>query len=151
DLRFDPGGTLTVLGGTHSHGQGHATVFAQLVHEWLNVPLEDIRYVQGDTAQVPIGRGTYAARSATVGGNALKAASDAIIAKGKALAATLMEADAADIEFKDGQYRVVGTDKAVTITDVAKAAYAPMGPLTEKSALVSRRAAATAPIRPVIP
>jgi len=132
DLRFDPGGTLTILGGTHSHGQGHATVFAQLVHEWLNVPLEDIRYVQGDTAQVPIGRGTYGARSAIVGGNALKAASDAIIAKGKALAAALMEADAADIEFKDGQYRVVGTDKAITITEVAKAAYAPMGPLTDK-------------------
>jgi carbon-monoxide dehydrogenase large subunit len=132
DLRFDPGGTLTILGGTHSHGQGHATVFAQLVHEWLDVPLEDIRYVQGDTAQVPIGRGTYGARSAIVGGNALKAASEAIIAKGKVLAAALMEADAADIEFKDGQYRVVGTDKATTITDVAKAAYAPMGPLTDK-------------------
>jgi len=132
DLRFDPGGTLTVLAGTHSHGQGHATVFAQLVHEWLNVPLEDVRYVQGDTAQVPIGRGTYGARSAIVGGNALKAASEAIIAKGKVLAAALMEADAADIEFKDGQYRVVGTDKAITITDVAKAACAPMGPLTDK-------------------
>jgi len=132
ELRFDPGGTLTILGGTHSHGQGHATVFAQLVHEWLGVPLEDIRYVQGDTAQVPIGRGTYGARSATVGGNALKAASEAIVEKGKQLSAAMMEADAADIEFKDGQYRVVGTDKAITITEVAKAAYAPMGPLTDK-------------------
>jgi carbon-monoxide dehydrogenase large subunit len=132
DLRFDPGGTLTVLGGTHSHGQGHATVFAQLVHDRLGVPFESIRYVQGDTAQVAIGRGTYAARSATVGGNALLAASDAIIEKGRPMAAAMMEADAADIEFKDGQYRVVGTDKALTITDVAKAAYAPAGPLTEK-------------------
>jgi aerobic carbon-monoxide dehydrogenase large subunit len=132
DLRFNPDATLTILGGTHSHGQGHATVFAQLAHEWLGVPLEDIRYVQGDTAQVPMGRGTYGARSAIVGGNALKAASEAIIEKGKQLAATLMEADAADIEFEDGQYRVVGTDKAITITDVAKAAYAPMGPLTGK-------------------
>ena len=132
DLRFDPGGTLTILGGTHSHGQGHATVFAQLVHEWLAVPLETVRYVQGDTAQVPIGRGTYAARSATVGGNALKAASDAIIEKAKLMAASLMEADAADLEFKDGQFRVVGTDKAISIVDVAMAAYAPMGPLTEK-------------------
>src|SRR5260370_12324257 len=126
------GGRLSILGGTQSHGHGHATVFAQLVHEWLGVPLEDIRYVQGDTAQVPIGRGTYGARSAMVGGNALKAASDAIIAKGKQLAAAMMEADTADIEFKDGQYRVVGTDKAITITEVAKAAYAPMGPLTDK-------------------
>ena len=132
DLRFNPDATLTILGGTHSHGQGHATVFAQCAHEWLGVPLEDIRYVQGDTAEVPIGRGTYGARSAIVGGNALKAASEAIIEKGKQLAATLMEADATDIEFKDGQYRVVGTDKAITITDVAKAAYAPAGPLTGK-------------------
>jgi carbon-monoxide dehydrogenase large subunit len=132
DLRFNPDGTLTVLGGTHSHGQGHATVFAQLVHERVGVPFEAIRYVQGDTAQVPIGRGTYGARSAIVGGNALMAAADAIIEKGKPLAAALMEADAADIEFKDGSFRVVGTDKAIAITDVAKAAYAPAGPLTDK-------------------
>ena len=132
DLRFNPDGTLNILAGTHSHGQGHATVFAQLVHDRLGVPFESIRYVQGDTAQVAIGRGTYAARSATVGGNALLAAADAIIEKGKPLAAALMEADAADLEFKDGQYRVVGTDKAFAITDVAKAAYAPAGPLTEK-------------------
>jgi carbon-monoxide dehydrogenase large subunit len=132
DLRFNPDGTLNILAGTHSHGQGHATVFAQLVHDRLGVPFESIRYVQGDTAQVAIGRGTYAARSATIGGNALLAAADAIIEKGKPLAAALMEADAADIEFKDGQYRVVGTDKAFAITDVAKAAYAPAGPLTEK-------------------
>ena len=132
DLRFNPDGTLNILAGTHSHGQGHATVFAQLVHDRLGVPFESIRYVQGDTAQVAIGRGTYAARSATVGGNALLAAADTIVEKGKPLAAALMEADAADIEFKDGQYRVVGTDKAFAITDVAKAAYAPAGPLTEK-------------------
>jgi carbon-monoxide dehydrogenase large subunit len=132
DLRFNPDGTLNVLGGTHSHGQGHATVFAQLVHDRVGVPFESIRYVQGDTAQVPIGRGTYGARSAVVGGNALLAASDAIIEKGKPLAAALMEADAADIEFKDGSFRVVGTDKAIAITDVAKASYAPAGPLTDK-------------------
>jgi carbon-monoxide dehydrogenase large subunit len=62
----DPGGALSIFGGTHSHGQGHATVFAQLVHEWLGVPFRSIRYVQGDTAQVAIGRGTYGARSAIV-------------------------------------------------------------------------------------
>jgi aerobic carbon-monoxide dehydrogenase large subunit len=132
DLRFNPDGTLTILAGTHSHGQGHATVFAQLANEYLDAPLESIRYVQGDTAEVAIGRGTYGARSAVVGGNALKAASDTIIAKGKMLAAALMEADAADIEFKDGNYRVVGTDKTIAIADVAKAAYAPMGPVTNK-------------------
>ncbi|MCC6775418.1 MAG: xanthine dehydrogenase family protein molybdopterin-binding subunit [Hyphomicrobiales bacterium] len=132
DLRFNPDGTLNVLGGTHSHGQGHATVFAQLVHDKLGVPFESIRYVQGDTAQVAIGRGTYGARSAMVGGNALLKATEAIIEKGKPMAAAMMEADATDIEFKDGQYRVVGTDKALAITDVAMAAYAPAGPLTEK-------------------
>jgi aerobic carbon-monoxide dehydrogenase large subunit len=132
DLRFDPSGALTVYGGTHSHGQGHATVFAQLAHEFLGVPFEHIKYVQGDTAQVAIGRGTYAARSATVGGNALRAAALELIEKGKKLAAAMMEADAADIEFKDGEYQVTGTDKKLTITDVAKASYAPMGPITEK-------------------
>src|SRR5439155_4390617 len=96
DLRFDPSGALTVYGGTHSHGQGHATVFAQLVHEFLGVPFESIRYVQGDTAQVQFGRGTYGARSAVVGGSALKRASDAIIDKAKPMAAAMMEADAGD-------------------------------------------------------
>src|ERR1700674_2193671 len=132
DLRFDPSGSLTVFGGTHSHGQGHATVFAQLVHEVTGVPFELIRYVQGDTAQVAFGRGTYGARSAMVGGNALKAAADTIIEKGKPMASALMEVAAADIEFKDGEYRVAGTDKAIAITEVAKAFYAPMGPLTQK-------------------
>ena len=79
-----------------------------------------------------IGRGTYGARSAVVGGNALKSAADAMIEKGKQLAAAMMEADAGDIEFKDGSYRVTGTDKAIALIDVAKASYAPMGPLTEK-------------------
>jgi len=94
--------------------------------------LESIHYVQGDTAQVSIGRGTYGARSAVVGGNALKAASEALIEKAKLMAATLMEADAADLEFKDGQFRVVGTDKAIGIIDVAKASFAPGGPLTDR-------------------
>jgi aerobic carbon-monoxide dehydrogenase large subunit len=132
DLKFNPDGTLNIFAGTHSHGQGHATVFAQLAHDKLGVPFESIRYVQGDTAQVAIGRGTYGARSATVGGSALFKAADAIVEKGKPMAAAMLEADVADIEFKDGGYRVVGTDRAVAITDVAKASYAPMGPLTQK-------------------
>jgi carbon-monoxide dehydrogenase large subunit len=131
DIRFDPGGTVTVFGGTHSHGQGHATVFAQLVHEFLGVPFESIRYVQGDTAQVAIGRGTYGARSAVVGGSALKRAAEAIIDKAKPMAAAMMEADAGDIEFKDGTFKVAGTDKAIPLTEVAKASFAPMGPMTK--------------------
>jgi len=132
DLKFDPGGSLTIFAGTHSHGQGHATVFAQIVHDMLGVPFEDIRFVQGDTAQVAMGRGTYGARSAVVGGSALKLAADAIIDKGKPLASAMMEADVADLEFKEGHYRVAGTDKSISIVDVAKASYAPMGPLTKQ-------------------
>ena len=126
DLRFDPSGTVTILAGTHSHGQGHATAFAQLVSEWLGVPFESIRYVQGDTNAVPMGRGTYGSRSSMVGGNALKKAADAIIEKAKAMAAHLMEAAPTDIEFKDGQFRIAGTDRAMPITAVAKAFYRPM-------------------------
>jgi carbon-monoxide dehydrogenase large subunit len=132
ELRFDPSGALTIYGGTHSHGQGHATVFAQLAHELLGVPFESIRYVQGDTAQVAIGRGTYGARSAVVGGSALKRAADNMIDKAKERAAAMMEADAADLDFADGQFRVKGTDKVIALLDVAKASFAPMGPLTGK-------------------
>ena len=130
DIRFDPGGTVTVFGGTHSHGQGHATVFAQLVHEFLGVPFDQIRYVQGDTAQVQFGRGTYGARSAVVRGSALRRAADAIIDKAKSMAAAMLEADAGDIEFKDGNLKVVGTDKTIPLVEVAKASFAPMGPMT---------------------
>ena len=124
-LRFDPSGMLTILAGTHSHGQGHATVYAQMVHEWLGVPFENIRFVQGDTDAVPIGRGSYGSRSMHVGGNALKRAADAVIEKAKPMAAMMLEAAAGDIEFKDGAFRIVGTDRALPLTDVAKSFYRP--------------------------
>ncbi len=124
-LRFDPSGMLTILAGTHSHGQGHNTVYAQMVHEWLGVPFENIRYVQGDTDAVPIGRGSYGSRSMHVGGNALKRAADGIIEKAKPMAAMILEAAAGDIEFKDGAFRIVGTDRALPLTDVARAFYRP--------------------------
>ena len=124
-LRFDPSGMLTILAGTHSHGQGHDTVYAQMVTEWLGVPFENIRFVQGDTDAVPIGRGTYGSRSMHVGGNALKRAADAIIEKAKPMAAMMLEAAAGDIEFKDGAFSIVGTDRALPLTDVAKAFYRP--------------------------
>ncbi len=129
ELRFDPGGRVSIIAGTHSHGQGHETAFAQLVAEWLGVPFEAIRYIQGDTAQVAFGRGTFAARSSMVGGVALRVAADAIIASAKEMAAVLLEAHAGDIEFKDGRFTVVGTDKAIPMTEVAKAFYAPAGPV----------------------
>lgn len=129
ELRFDPSGTVSIIAGTHSHGQGHATAFAQLVSEWLGVPFESIRYIQGDTEKVSIGRGTFAARSSMVGGSALRFAADAIIAKAKPMAGALMEAAVDDIEFKDGKFAVVGTDKSIPLTAVAKAFYAPAGPV----------------------
>jgi carbon-monoxide dehydrogenase large subunit len=127
ELRFDPGGTVTIVAGTFSHGQGHATTFAQLVTDWLGVPFDAIRFVQGDTDQVPFGRGTYAARSSMLGGCALRAAADAVIEKAKPMAAALMEAAAHDVEFSDGQFRVAGTDKAMPMMEVAKAFYHRMG------------------------
>ncbi len=125
-LRFDPSGTLTIVAGTHSHGQGHHTTYAQMVSEWLGVPFASVRFVQGDTQEVPIGRGTYGSRSMHVGGNALKRAADAIIEKAKPMAAMMMEAAAGDIEFKDGSFRIVGTDRSLPLTEVAKAFYRPV-------------------------
>jgi carbon-monoxide dehydrogenase large subunit len=127
DLRFDSEGNLTILAGTHSHGQGHATTFAQMVSEWLGVPFESIRYLQGDTQKIAVGRGTYASRSVMVGGCALKAASDAVIEKGRKMAAFLMEAKPDDIEFGDGLFRVKATNQSMPLQEVAKAFYRPMG------------------------
>ena len=127
ELRFDPSGNVTIVAGTFSHGQGHATTYAQMVSEWLGVPFENIRLVQGDTNQVAFGRGTYASRSSLVGGSALKAAADALVDKARPLAAHLMEAAPADVQFGDGKFRVVGTDRALPLVDVAKAFYRPVG------------------------
>ena len=129
EIRFDPGGMVTIIAGTHSHGQGHATAFAQLVSAWLGVPFEAINYIQGDTEKVAFGRGTYAARSSLVGGNGLRAAADAVIARGKEMAGALLEASPGDIEFSAGTFTVVGTDKRLSIGQVARAFFAPAGPV----------------------
>jgi len=129
EIRFDPGGMVTIIAGTHSHGQGHATAFAQLVAEWLGVPFEAINYIQGDTEKVAFGRGTFAARSSLVGGNGLRMAADAIIARGRQMAGALMEAAPEDIEFKTGIYAVAGTDRRISIGEVARAFFAPAGPV----------------------
>ncbi len=125
-IRFDPSGTLMILAGTHSHGQGHQTVYAQMVHEWLGVPIESIGFIQGDTNEVAVGRGTYGSRSMHVGGNALKRAADAIIEKAKPMAAMMMEAAAGDIEFKNGSFHIVGTDRSLPLTAVAQSLHRPM-------------------------
>ncbi len=124
-VRVHPTGSVTVFTGTHSHGQGHETTFAQLVVERLGIPLENIEVVHGDTDRIPFGMGTYGSRSAAVGGSAIYKAVDKIVDKGKKIAAHLLEANVADIEFADGKYRVAGTDREKSFGEVAFAAYVP--------------------------
>jgi len=125
NVRVHPTGSVTVFTGTHSHGQGHETTFAQLVHEQLGVPLDQIEVVHGDTAKIPFGMGTYGSRSLAVGGSAMVKAMDKIVAKGKKIAAHLLETDVDDIEFKDGKFSIAGTDRSKTLTDISLAAYIP--------------------------
>lgn len=125
NVRIHPTGSVTVFTGTHSHGQGHETTFAQLVAEKLGVSVDNVEVVHGDTDRIPFGMGTYGSRSASVGGSAIVKALDKIIDKGKKIAAHLLEASAGDIEFKDGSYRVVGTDRAKGFGEIAFAAYVP--------------------------
>lgn len=127
EIRFNPSGTATIHAGTLSHGQGHETTYAQMVNEWLGIPLEDIRLAQADTDEIAIGRGTYASRSMMVGGSALRAAADDVVEKGKKFAAHFMEADAADIDFADGKFVIAGTDKEMPLKQVAAMSYMPVG------------------------
>ena len=127
ELRFDPSGTLTIVSGLLSHGQGHETTFAQMASEWLGVPPESIRLAQGDTDEVAIGRGTYASRSTMVGGSALRAAADEVIERGKRFAGHFMEANESDIVFENGKFTVAGTDKAMPIAQVAQMSFIPVG------------------------
>ena len=125
EVRAHPTGSITVFTGSHSHGQGHETTFAQLVVDRFGLPLEMVDIVHGDTGKVPFGMGTYASRSLAVGGTALVKAMDKIVAKGKKIAAHLLEAAEADVEFADGKFSVAGTDRAVPFAEVAFAAYVP--------------------------
>jgi carbon-monoxide dehydrogenase large subunit len=111
--------------GTHNHGQGHETTFAQIIAARLGVPLAKIDIVEGDTDLVPFGTGTFGSRSIAVGGSALDRAAMKIIAKGKAIAAHLLEAAAADVEFAGGWFTVAGTDRRIDFAAVARAAHAP--------------------------
>ena len=123
DIRFDANGDATVTTGLHSHGQGHETVFRQLLCDALGLDFEQVRYVQGDTDLIPVGGGTGGSRSAGVGSGALLRASDQIIEKGRHIAAHLMEAASEDIEFSDGRFEIAGTDRSVGITEVARTAF----------------------------
>jgi aerobic carbon-monoxide dehydrogenase large subunit len=125
EVRVHPTGTVTVFTGSHSHGQGHETTFAQVVAGKLGIPVENVEIVHGDTGRVPFGMGTYGSRSLSVGGTAIVKAVDKIIAKGKKIAAHLLEAADTDIEFENGEFKVAGTDKKVPFGSVSLAAYVP--------------------------
>ena len=124
-IRVQPDGGVQAMLGTHNHGQGHATTFAQIISSRLGVPLGQIEIIEGDTDQVPFGTGTFGSRSIAVGGSALDRAAAKIVDKGKRIAAHLLEAAATDVAFGDGWFAVAGTDRRVHLRDVAHAAYVP--------------------------
>jgi aerobic carbon-monoxide dehydrogenase large subunit len=124
-VRVNATGNISVMVGAHSHGQGHETVFAQVVAEKLGIPESSVEIVHGDTAKIPFGMGSYGSRSLAVCGSAMDRAMDKIIAKGKKIAAHMLEAAEGDISFADGKFSVAGTDKAKTFGEIAFSAYVP--------------------------
>ncbi|MEQ3671240.1 xanthine dehydrogenase family protein molybdopterin-binding subunit [Pseudophaeobacter sp.] len=124
-VRVNATGGLVVMTGSHSHGQGHETSFPQVIAEMIGIDESMVEIVHGDTANTPMGMGTYGSRSLAVGGSAMVRATEKIIAKAKKIAAHILEASDADIELKDGQFSVAGTDKSLAWGDVTLAAYVP--------------------------
>ncbi len=124
-VRVNATGNLSVMVGAHSHGQGHETVFPQIVGEMLGIDPASVDIVHGDTSKIPFGMGTYGSRSLAVCGSAMVRATEKIIAKAKKIAAHMLEASADDVDFKDGQFTVKGTDKSVSFGEVALKAYIP--------------------------
>src|ERR1700716_2007785 len=123
EVRVNPTGSVEVLTGSHSHGQGHETTFAQLVSERLGIPIESIAIVHGDTDKVQFGMGSYGSRSGAVGMSAIVKALDKVEAKAKKVASHLLEAAESDIVFKDGKFTVAGTDKSAAWGEVSLHAY----------------------------
>ncbi len=131
-VRVNATGGIVVMTGSHSHGQGHETAFPQVISEMIGIPESQVEIVHGDTANTPMGMGTYGSRSLAVGGSAMVKATNKIIAKAKKIAAHLLEASEGDIELKDGKFTVAGTDKSVDWGSVCLAAYVPHNyPLAE--------------------
>lgn len=124
-VRVQPTGKVSVYTGSHSHGQGHETTFAQVVADKLGIAMEDVEIVHGDTESVAFGMGTYGSRSLAVGGSAIVKSIEKIVEKGKKIAAHKLEASEGDIEFANGKFTVKGTDKSVAFGDVALTAYVP--------------------------
>jgi aerobic carbon-monoxide dehydrogenase large subunit len=125
EIRFDRQGRATILMGTHSHGQGHETVFRQLLSGKLGLDFEDMRYVQGDTDLVAYGHGTGGSRVSGLGSSALLGAAEKVIDKGRAIAAHSLEAPEQDIEFGEGRFTVAGTDRSLGLAEVAAIAFQP--------------------------
>jgi carbon-monoxide dehydrogenase large subunit len=123
EIRFDPLGGMTFVTGSISHGQGHNTVQTQMLVDRLGVDPERVKFIQGDTDAVAFGMGTGGSRSTTMSGGAIVLVSEKIVAKGKKLAAHMLEASEGDVEFKDGRFVIAGTDRGIGIHDVAKAAF----------------------------
>jgi carbon-monoxide dehydrogenase large subunit len=123
EVRVNPTGSVEVLTGSHSHGQGHETTFAQFVAEKLGVSIDQVEVVHGDTDKVQFGMGTYGSRSAAVGLSAISRATDKVIAKAKRIAAHVMEVPEAEVTFDDGRFAGVHTNKTLTFAELALAAY----------------------------
>jgi len=125
EIRFNPSGTAALLMGTKNQGQGHETMFKQILNEKLGIDPNEVQYIDGDTDRVAFGMGTNGSRSTVLGGSAVFVAADKVIEKGKVIAGHLLEADKQDIEFAEGNFKVKGTDKSVPLKEVAKAAFNP--------------------------
>ena len=123
ELRFDPSGSATIVIGTHNHGQGHETIFRQILVSTLGLDAGSIEVLQGDTDVVPFGTGTWGSRSVPLGGAALVSAAEKVIDKARRIAAHMLEAAEADVRFADGTFSVTGTDRVVSLVDVARAAF----------------------------
>jgi carbon-monoxide dehydrogenase large subunit len=122
-VRVHSDGKVTVLSGSHSHGQGHDITFAQIAADRLKLDIDDIRVVEGDTDRIPFGNGTWGARSVSVGGTAIYRASDRIVAKARSIAAEALECAGADIVHERGRFRVHGTDRSIGFAAIADLAY----------------------------
>ena len=125
EVRVNPTGSVTVMTGTHSHGQGHETTFAQLVASRFGISVDDVEVVHGDTGKMDFGLGTYGSRSLSVGGSALSVAADKVVEKGRKIAAHLLEGDVDNIDFEDGEFRLKESNRSKTFQEIAFAAYVP--------------------------
>jgi carbon-monoxide dehydrogenase large subunit len=125
EIRFSPSGHATVFMGSKNQGQGHETTFKQILHERLGLDPAKVKYIDGDTDRVGWGMGTMGSRSTVIGGTALWKAADKVVAKGQKIAARMLEAAEGDVKFADGKFSVVGTDRAVALEEVARAAFQP--------------------------